>query len=742
MIINSSQPDINYVMDQPGSVLEQVTIEGEIDNLLSRVTITQEYVNHSEDNIEALYTFPLPMRAILTGLVVTIGERKLQGVVSERHEVRNQYEDGITDGDRVIMLEQLTSGMYSMNVGNLQAGEKVLISIAYAELLRWHDDCLRFYLPTTIAPRYGDPGAAGLEDYQVPEASLLAENKFSLRLKLSGRLKNAVVASPSHQIFTQKDADSVTISLSRQHSFMDRDFICLIKQAEMPEPMALIGNDYVGYVAMTAFFMKTSASVVRQPRNLSLVIDCSGSMSGDSINLARRGLIEVLVLLEPKDKFNLIAFGSSTRALHKKLKPANLENIALAKRFARSLEADMGGTEIGLAVNTALADAKTQDIILLTDGEIWDGDELVEKAEKSGCRFFTIGIGSSVNERFVRMLAEKTGGTCEMVSPNEEIKEAILTQAKRIFSPPCQNLVIDWPGSPVCTGHSGRSQHFSGDTLFFFAEYREKPTGAVTLAADFSSGEKLQMRVALDDASLDAESTPSTLARIYKGENLAMKDDGSALGVALKYQLITEKTNYLIVDERCAGGKAETLPVLRKVDNMLAAGWGGTSSVISESTTDSYDIPSFCRAARQSEDDEVILFSRRQPPEQAHKLRQLTTPAEFIQKCNQLHPKRFRQDLEVKNFNDLLDCDLPDRILDAIEKISNKSDSHFTEDLIVLSFLLGLSRSSVSHIFSQKTLKAIKKAQKNLSETNLPAELFSDILTGISDDDWGPGFAE
>ena len=62
----------------------------------------------------------------------------------------------------------------------------------------WNGDTLRFQLPTTIAPRYGNPVAAGLEPHQVPPIALDADNRFSLELALSDGQRSAqtVVLEP------------------------------------------------------------------------------------------------------------------------------------------------------------------------------------------------------------------------------------------------------------------------------------------------------------------------------------------------------------------------------------------------------------------------------------------------------------------------------------------------------------------------------------------------------------------
>ena len=130
-----------------------LNVDVDIRDLLSEVMVTQTYRNEESVNIEAVYTFPLPLEATLLELTVTIGERVLSGQVIDRKEAEESYEEAITDGDTAIMLQQVEPGMYTMNVGNLQAEETAVIRFRYVMLQRWSGDHLRFMLPTTIAPR-------------------------------------------------------------------------------------------------------------------------------------------------------------------------------------------------------------------------------------------------------------------------------------------------------------------------------------------------------------------------------------------------------------------------------------------------------------------------------------------------------------------------------------------------------------------------------------------------------------
>jgi len=289
-------------------VLQSVDVAVAFASLLSDTTLRQVYRNLEDVAIEAVYTFPLASSAVLLG---TIGERVLQGRVVEKSQAEERYEEAITDGDTAIMLEQIESGMYTMNVGNIQPGEEVAIAIRYGELLSWQDDTIRFLLPTTIAPRYGNPEEAGLAPHQTPEHSLLAENLFQLKISLTGALAQARLDCPSHRVVITEAEEATVVTLAGGLACMDRDFVLNIHQPQGGRDLAVLGEDISGgYVGLASFVPQLPAPEDIPGRSVKIVVDCSGSMNGDSINQAREALYEIIDRLRPADYFNLIAFGS------------------------------------------------------------------------------------------------------------------------------------------------------------------------------------------------------------------------------------------------------------------------------------------------------------------------------------------------------------------------------------------------------------------------------------------------
>ncbi|MEA2014608.1 MAG: VIT and VWA domain-containing protein, partial [Thermodesulfobacteriota bacterium] len=554
--------------------LQSVDVNSVFNNLICETTVSQIYKNVEDKNIEAVYTFPIPLHAVLMNLEVTIGDRVLNGIVVEKSEAVDRYEDAVTEGDTAIMLEQTEPGLYAMNVGNLMPGEEAVISFTYAELHHWQGNSLRFFLPTTIAPRYGNPEAAGLEPHQTPEYSLVTENLFSLKLSVVGFLKDASFTSPSHEVNINKDVDRTMITISGGETFMDRDFVLNIEFDSHEKSFAVSGCDIDGYVLLASFNPRFDAGENTSPRNIKIIIDCSGSMGGDSITKARDALLTILDMLRPQDYFNLVTFGSTYSMLFNEQVTAEGKNLVRAKRYARHIDANMGGTEMEKALTAAINSPSPQDIsteiFLITDGEVWESKTIIQTARKSNHRIFTVGIGSSVSEGFVMGIAEETGGACEVVSPREEMEEKIVRHFKRIYLPKAEDIKISWPDGAKTMIPEKIKSVYAGDTVYAFARFTEKPAGSVGMDISAENGhgfsEEIKTeRVVAPGTEISTDNIPGTIARLAAHEEMMEQTDATKnLDIAVRYQLMSEYTNYLVIDARADAEKAKDLPVLRK----------------------------------------------------------------------------------------------------------------------------------------------------------------------------------
>lgn len=558
-----------------------VDVSAVLRDLLAEVTVAQTYRNDEPVSIEAVYTFPLPLDAVLLDLEVDIGGRVLKGVVVEKKAAEEKYEDAVEAGDAAVMLQAIEPGLYTMNVGNLLPRETAKITFRYAMLYRWSGDRLRLFLPTTIAPRYGQ---SRHQPQQVPEHSLTVENQFSLSVDVFGALRDAQFVCPSHSVVLQKLPQSTRLSLVQAKAAMDRDFILNVKAPQATRSFALCGQDGDGQAVVASFQPFFPGLQQARPLNLAIVIDCSGSMGGDSMAQAKQAIENILDALHARDRVSIIAFGNSTKRLADRPLACNKTSLAKAKRFAKALDADMGGTEIGGALEEAYAVAcrdGAADIFLVTDGEVSSWEKVVGDAKASGHRIFTVGVGSAVSEAFVRGLASATGGACELVSPREGMTDRVVRHFERMRAPRASQVTVRWPEGAVNMTPTHWGAVFEGDTVVAYARFAGSPVqGTAVLEVKTDAGESFQqiLELPLSTPAAGAEGL-STVARVAAAARLAEAGGPDGLETALHYRLVSPWTNWLVVAPRPDDEKAQDMPALRKVPQTLAAGWGATGSV-------------------------------------------------------------------------------------------------------------------------------------------------------------------
>jgi len=94
-----------------------------------------------------------------------------------------------------------------------------------------------------------------------------------------------------------------TAEFSGNTEMMDRDFIVFVDSAEPNKPKVLVEKDEESHVAMLTFV--PDFHLVEQNIEAIFVVDCSGSMGGQSMNLAKEALMVFLHSLPVNSYFNV-----------------------------------------------------------------------------------------------------------------------------------------------------------------------------------------------------------------------------------------------------------------------------------------------------------------------------------------------------------------------------------------------------------------------------------------------------
>lgn len=559
-------------------------LTGVLDGLLFEAEIEQTFINPRDKSVEVVYTTPLPYSAVLLDIEVQLGDRSLTGVVVGRNKAIVEYEEAIAEGNTAIMVERDHGGFYTLNLGNLGPKETCIIKIRYAQVLPFEQRAIRLLIPTVIAPRFGNPiTQGGLAPHQIPETSLEVAYPFDFSIEVRGDLAKSRISSPSHPIGVSHQiaeaGPSIRISLTSS-TRMDRDLVLNIDQLSA-DTFALLGPDLGnpdGFTCLIAFCPRLNQT--KTPLAVKFLVDCSGSMMGDSIESAKRSLESLVDRLGPGDRFSLSRFGDAVK--HQSQSLLSLEDPTTrmsAQQWIDDLEADMGGTEMEKALKSTfkIKDEGASDVFVITDGEIFGVDSLLETATNSHQRIFVVGIGSSPTESTIQKLAEVTGGACDFVAPGESVEPAIIRMFARLRSPRAEQLEVVWPEGlePIWQSALPRSA-FDADTIHLYAFWDKPPKGMALLRAKSTGTQET-----IELASCTLPETPSragNLSRMAAHHRIETADVALAESTAVTYQLVTQYTNFLLVHEREEDERAKEMPDLVKVRQMLPAGYGGLGS--------------------------------------------------------------------------------------------------------------------------------------------------------------------
>lgn len=488
--------DIERAPDDPGLgmltcdrgwlPLSDVDVEAAVSGLNASVTIRQIYTNPFSHSIEATYIHPLPDRGALTAFAVTIGERRIIGVLEERSQARADYDEAIAAGHRAAITEEDRPDVFTTRVGNLHPGDRAEVEITLVQPLPWADGQTTFRFPLVVAPRYIPGGpidgesvgeGVAVDTDAVPDASrirppvLLPGIPNPVRLGLRVRFEGAVPEGLESSLHTVA-VDGTGVQLQPGER-LDRDFILRwptsTGQREMPRASMTVQPDVEGEDGTFTFVLEPPlVATSGPPRDVIVVLDRSGSMGGWKMVAARRAAARIIDSLASTDRFAIVAFDDRIERppqLPDALVTATDRHRWLAVEWLASLEA-RGGTELRGPLAEAMATLSPQSherdssCLVVTDGQVGNEDQLLAElsSDVDAVRIFTVGIDQAVNAGFLRRLAALGGGRCELVESEDRLDEVMRALHRRIASAALASVEISAdtgaihalsPGGPV-----------------------------------------------------------------------------------------------------------------------------------------------------------------------------------------------------------------------------------------------------------------------------------------------------
>lgn len=458
----------SYIQDHYTNYLPQVGLDvhATVLSASSRTIITQTYENPSTTKAipEVFYSFPLYEVSVVAAFVCKIGDKTVKGVVKPRKQADVEYKKAKAAGKTAAIFDQNqdAADVFSTRVGNLPAGEKVLIEITLVAELKQdaQTNGPRYTLPMIIAQRYGSQSAYSLDAYPLSQQY---QNGASILVDVMMERDSNIISiqSPGHPINVQLGRTSIMPASThepcyasvklRTNSTMEADFVLSINATKQDLPCAFLEkhptlpNQRALMVSLVPKFQIPS-----DPSEIIFVIDRSGSMES-KIPTLRSALEVFLKSLPSGTHFNILSFGTQFSSLWQQSKPCNRGNLKQALELMRCIHADHGGTDILLALHSAIRMSykdKYPDILLLTDGEIWEQEACIkfvnETKKTRSARFFTLGIGDSVSHALIEGVSRAGGGFSQTILNLEELDKKVIRMLKGALMGRLSNITLDF----------------------------------------------------------------------------------------------------------------------------------------------------------------------------------------------------------------------------------------------------------------------------------------------------------
>ncbi|MCP3906228.1 MAG: VWA domain-containing protein [Planctomycetes bacterium] len=587
----ASTPDAPVDVPLP---LEHTSVDAEVTGYIASVTVSQRFHNPYDGKIEAVYVFPLPHNAAVNEFVMTIGERRIRGIIRERQEAERIYYEARRQGYVASLLTQERPNVFTQRVANIEPGRSIDVDISYFNTLAYGDGWFEFAFPMVVGPRYNPPGvtggigavprgAAGAAGSGTAVSYLRPEERsghdIDLNLTLDAGVAIEEIACRSHVIDEATPGSAQRrISLRSTDRIPNRDFVLRYRVAgSAPKGSLLTHRDERGgYFTFMLYPPAEMRDVERAPIEMVFVIDCSGSMKGEPLALARRAVARALQRLEPEDTFQVIRFSEDPSMFGQRPVPATARNVRDGLRFVDRLNAK-GGTRMNEAVFAALGGERDSErvryVTFMTDGFIGNEAQVLEtvRARLGDARIFSFGIGSAPNRYLLEGLAVAGRGAVAYVGLNDSPADVIDHYVTRIAHPALTDLTLDFGDLDVRDVSPARLPDLLvGRPVIVSGRFDGAMPGPITARGRVVGEEMaISVPVRIDELQTPRPALPLVWARRRMAELAASRVHGPGdaeaeiRGLALEYGLMSDYTAFIAVDSSriTEGAAGTTVPV-------------------------------------------------------------------------------------------------------------------------------------------------------------------------------------
>lgn len=396
--------DENTPSDGGRLSLEKETLTVTIDQQYAKSILSQVYLNPTESVVEGNCTVRAGEGATVQSFAYWNGQTKIVGEVFEKEVAREIYEQ--TTGLRRDpgLLETTGEGAFAFRVFPINPGEHKRVEVTVGQRLMRKGQHVEYRMP-------------------------LASPRASVTVDLFDPRQLSHLSSASHRLSATAGA-SGGLRITASPLGKPKEIVLGYEVVEPPFTLSVAKHQDSGQDAYLTVSLATPALPPgREAKDVTIVLDHSGSMDGTPLTEARAAAKEIVRQLTDRDHLDIVAFDDTVDTLFPNMEPVTPKTRKAALDFLDRQQSG-GGTDLAAALSRAFSFQRSKAerplIFFLTDGES-DAAAVLEVAQKdrSKVRVFTVGIGQGVNRPLLSQLADRKRGKFTYIQSAEAIRSSV-----------------------------------------------------------------------------------------------------------------------------------------------------------------------------------------------------------------------------------------------------------------------------------------------------------------------------
>lgn len=463
--------------------IQYSAVTAAVDDGVARVKIEETIVG-PEKAVDAVCLIPLPEGADGREAIV------LAGAASGDHgplpaarflepaEAQRIYEAAARGLDNVTILA--LSGRPALIVPEFHLQGKVEIAVEFRQKVRQQGGLCRLECPLPVAGFARGPVA-----------------RLSASVTIASEEPLRAIFCPTHTATVDRTGLRKAVARVKSDNYSGTDDLRLLWVADKDDLGLRVlackpDAEEDGYFLLVGNPTGSARAAAAAEKDVTFVLDTSGSMRGEKIEQARAAIDYCLGQIDAGDRFNIVTFGTEVAGFRDAPADCSPSNVAAAREFIDNVVAK-GETNISGALAKALGGEKSNRpriVIFLTDGTPTAGELIPEKivalakqANTSGARIFVMGLGHDVNAHLLDKLAEATDGSSEYIVPGEEIDAKVAGLYDRLAHPVLTGVEVNFGRLQTNSVYPQKLPAlFRGSEVMVFGRYRDGGKHTFTVA--------------------------------------------------------------------------------------------------------------------------------------------------------------------------------------------------------------------------------------------------------------------